>query len=825
MLLNFIWVAVLLLFNHLDSLPKLYYYCCNKRDIHVSELRNFERTSIRVTKLKLDIVYFERCLNLKLCPKFLMFKPPRLKVYARIDNLKAEIIKNQIGLLRKELQTACNKYLKLKSKVKSKLTYLEFSILMKRLNRKCRMDSEETKKRHQKKLTNLWITQRTPAPDCLINISDKKLSIEEENSLRLGLKHHILPKRIDEIQIKTQVEQLWQFNKKTISCLIDSNTEANVKDEIKHATHSYLHSAKSVCGARINQNFHSTLKNLKSDPSIKVCSFDKGNGIVILNTNDYFDKLDKIIMDKSKFKEIFINPNLAHPVIRNENSIRDYLRKNVKDHISKKEFDVIYPSGSQPGKLYGLCKAHKPGHPLRPVVSMINTAEYHLAKFLDKIIKPHIPSEYMLNSSSGFLEKLKTFCFRPSDILVSFDVVSLFTNVPLNQTIDMIADHIYKQKSKPAFDKATFKHLMNIATSGIFMYHDKYFRQVDGVTMGSPLGPTIANFCLAQFESNLLESCHTAHKPSLYLRYVDDIFCVFRREALHEDFLDKLNALHQNLKFTSEIGPSTLPFLDTCITLPTKENESFTSSVYRKSTYTGLILNFSAICPNPWKFGLLQCFLHRAYIISSNWILFHKEVDFLKNIFMRNGYPEDMFLSCVQRFLNNVYNGKKRKIAEDKVETLFFVPYIGLPAIIYGKKLQKLLKENYNIHVRIVYTTFQVKNYFSLKSQTPLPLLANVVYQFKCLCDTNLTYIGKTSRHLATRVKEHSTKPSAIKDHLSTCRTCQQHYSCAKNFSVMGSGKNDYEITVKEAILIKSHKPNMNKQLATNGTSFMLKIF
>ena len=151
----------------------------------------------------------------------------------------------------------------------------------------------------------------------------------------------------------------------------------------------------------------------------------------------------------------------------------------MKDHISKKEFDVIYPSGSQPGKLYGLCKAHKPGHPLRPVVSMINTAEYHLAKFLDKIIKPHIPSEYMLNSSSGFLEKLKTFCFRPSDILVSFDVVSLFTNVPLNQTIDMIADHIYKQKSKPAFDKATFKHLMNIATSGIFLYHDKHFRQVD----------------------------------------------------------------------------------------------------------------------------------------------------------------------------------------------------------------------------------------------------------------------------------------------------------------------------------------------------------
>ena len=120
----------------------------------------------------------------------------------------------------------------------------------------------------------------------------------------------------------------------------------------------------------------------------------------------------------------------------------------------------------------------------------------------------------------------------------------------------------------------------------------------------------------------------------------------------------------------------------------------------------------------------------------------------------------------------------------------------------------------------------KVKNYFSLKSQTPLPLLANVVYQFKCLCDTtNLTYIGKTSRHLATRVKEHSTKLSAIRDHLSTCRACQQHYSWAKSYSIVESEENDYDIRVKEPILIKSHKPNLNKQLATNGTSFMLKIF
>ena len=78
--------------------------------------------------------------------------------------------------------------------------------------------------------------------------------------------------------------------------------------------------------------------------------------------------------------------------------------------------------------------------------------------------------------------------------------------------------------SKPAFSKLVFKELLNIATSGIFMYNGRLYRQVDGVTMGSPLGPTISNFCLAHLENELLSV--SKFKPELYLRYVDDILCV-----------------------------------------------------------------------------------------------------------------------------------------------------------------------------------------------------------------------------------------------------------------------------------------------------------
>ena len=76
-------------------------------------------------------------------------------------------------------------------------------------------------------------------------------------------------------------------------------------------------------------------------------------------------------------------------------------------------------------------------------------------------------------------------------------------------------------------------------------------------------------------------------------------------------------------------------------------------------------------------------------------------------------------------------------------------------------------------NVRIVCTSFKVKSYFSLKCSTPLPLLSNVVYKFQCLRNANQFYIGKTKRHLATRMGEHKHANSAVYDHLNDCQVCK----------------------------------------------------
>ncbi len=212
----------------------------------------------------------------------------------------------------------------------------------------------------------------------------------------------------------------------------------------------------------------------------------------------------------------------------------------------------------------------------------------------------------------------------------AIDVESLFTNVPLVESINLACEYLYNGASPPPFDKKHFRKLLFLATSGVFMFEDKLYRQVDGVTMGSPLGPTLANLFMAHHERIWLDS-DIACKPKTFLRYVDDIFCVFDDSAHVNEFLNFLNSYHNNLKFTVEESINhSLSFLD-CLVRKNSDC-SFSTTVYRKPTYTGLMLNFCSVCPVFWKRGLVKCLLNRAYKICSSTSLFDEQVAYLRRM-------------------------------------------------------------------------------------------------------------------------------------------------------------------------------------------------
>ena len=285
-----------------------------------------------------------------------------------------------------------------------------------------------------------------------------------------------------------------------------------------------------------------------------------------------------------------------------------------------------------------------------------------------------------------------------------------------------------------------------------------------------------------------------------------------------------MNTRHPNLKFTVEKQRDSIPFLDVQVSV--NEND-ITTEVYRKPTFTGVLLNYQAYCPSRWKHTLITGILHRTYNISSNWTIFNKEIKNVVNLLRKNGYPRKVIDTCIQRFLNKKYNvnanvnDNVNDNRSDGPTRYVVIPYINGQSVKLRNRLHKVYKE-LNIDIRIVYKSFKVHNYFSLKDKTPHLMQSSVVYNYECQVDPESRYVGKTTRRLHQRVEEHVKNNSAISVHLKDCRHCSNHVY--NNFSIIYKGQSDIDISIAEALIITEENPKLNKMLSTNGKSFYLKI-
>ena len=168
-------------------------------------------------------------------------------------------------------------------------------------------------------------------------------------------------------------------------------------------------------------------------------------------------------------------------------------------------------------------------------------------------------------------------------------------------------------------------------------------------------------------------------KPLHYRRYVDDSFVVFRSRDHIIPFLEYLNSKHPNIKFTYEIEKDhCLPFLDVNIMF---SNGIFSTSVYRKPTFTGLFTNFDSFIPISYKRGLINTLLFRYFNISSSYAIFHAEVEKFKKIMNLNGYPEKFFDRIVRSFLNKIFEKPSSTSEPIEPKGLFFSRFLFQPYI------------------------------------------------------------------------------------------------------------------------------------------------
>ncbi len=170
-------------------------------------------------------------------------------------------------------------------------------------------------------------------------------------------------------------------------------------------------------------------------------------------------------------------------------------------------------------------------------------------------LKYNVSIEVARSSTKGFLcnsahfsELINQRQVRNNELMVSFDVSSLFTNVPDEEALDIVKDRLEADHSIHDRTNLSITSLIDILNmclkSTYFLYNNKFYQQSQGAAMGSPLSPIFANIFMEFLEDIALQTANI--KPSLWLRYVDDTFTLWphNRQSLNM-FLEHLNSLSQ----------------------------------------------------------------------------------------------------------------------------------------------------------------------------------------------------------------------------------------------------------------------------------------
>ena len=193
-----------------------------------------------------------------------------------------------------------------------------------------------------------------------------------------------------------------------------------------------------------------------------------------------------------------------------EAPLQRFLRKfKQKSFFNEIKYDKLHPSGSASVRIYGTPKMHKFSPTDRfpkicPIVSSMGTFDYNLFRFLCDLLSPLVPNDYPCKDTFSFVSQIKNANLSKK-FLVSYDVTSLFTNISLQETIDTAINLIFNHNPHQKITRKELKKLFLFATTQTrFIFNSKFNNQIDGVAMGSPLAPILANIFMGFHESKWL---------------------------------------------------------------------------------------------------------------------------------------------------------------------------------------------------------------------------------------------------------------------------------------------------------------------------------
>ncbi|XP_055604423.1 uncharacterized protein LOC129752680 [Uranotaenia lowii] len=519
---------------------------------------------------------------------------------------------------------------------------------------------------------------------------------------------------------------------------------------------------------------------LKQHPEICVLASDKGNRTVIMNTEDYKRKMTHLVNDSRTYRKTKRDPTSGYQT-KNNSFAKRFFDLNLIDKYKRKKLSI---SNATCPRIYGQPKAHKNELPLRPVIPNITAPTYQLAKFMANILRSSITSEYETKSSFEFCDDINGIKLPDNYIIISLDVVSLFTNIPRHLVISNLIEHWKEINTQINLD--LFIEIIEfLMEASYFQFKNTYYVQTFGTAMGSPLSPILAQMVLDTIIGRALKAL--PFPIPIIRKYVDDLFLAIPKTDI-QILLETFNKQEDRIQFTiEEEKEGKLPYLDMVVIR--NQDQTLTTEWYTKPIASGRMLNFHSCHQLKHKINVANNFIGRVSYLTSN----NHSQDIAQTIHShlnRNNYPRTL----INRLLNlhkkrhQTQSPKKQPSSSPPIaqntdqptitqnattditnqQTTDECTYRSIPYVphLSDKLIKSFVKDfpSTKIATRQIITVGQL--FSQVKDPKPNGEKTNIIYEIPCQNDCPCVYIGQTKNTLDQRLSGHKSNIKLIDQYI-----------------------------------------------------------
>ena len=349
--------------------------------------------------------------------------------------------------------------------------------------------------------------------------------------------------------------------------------------------------------------------------------------------------------------------------------------------------------------------------------------------------------------------------------------------------------------------------------SSYFKFNDKIYKQLDGMAMGNPASPVLANFVMYDL-LNWVVAKLPFHPPLLKL-YVDDIIMAVPHDQV-ESVLSTFNHYHQRLQFTYEKETDCkLPFLD--IEILRERDGTLRTQWYQKGCHSGRILNYKSHHPIHQKLATATNLIHRCLSLTHH-TLHNTSIQKVHCILNNNNYPTSLIKQITRNIKKRLKSNTISPVDKNSKTIYCKFPFI--------KNLTPHLNKCFN-HTTTKLAFYNINTtkqlYTKLKDKNTPEEISSVVYSIPCL-NCNKKYIGQSKQYALKRIKQHKQSCNAININKSERTALADHHFKEghnldfNNYSILDIENNYKKRLISEMINIKINN-SINKKADTDNLS------